>query len=348
MYHRQLIRLPAGVTDVKTIRIANAATAGGASAQRRDLRRHRVARQGPPAARRRVQEPAFFTQYQDPTENRAHLDALAARVPGADVASSTCRRRPRGYQRKSQAIMSGERHRRGSARRPRRPADRHHGRDHGRAAGREDPVHRDRGAGHPGDRRRDPVRLDRLHPDPQGPRRHHPADGRHGDEPGVHQPDAAPRPAPTASRSRASRATSATSRSRSSRSSAARRRGRAVVLTAKDWGQDGGDQVMAEFRSRAAQQPAAERRRQRQAASRSSSAPTPPARRTRRPRRSSPRSTPSRRPPRCVTATTYRGNAGAGIVPPRAHGQPGRLPQRSRERPAWSVPAAPVPDRLRP
>src|SRR4029079_15268549 len=32
MYHRQLIRLPAGVTDIKTIRIATAATAGGASA----------------------------------------------------------------------------------------------------------------------------------------------------------------------------------------------------------------------------------------------------------------------------------------------------------------------------
>ncbi|HEY6891269.1 MAG TPA: hypothetical protein VI300_25920, partial [Solirubrobacter sp.] len=32
MYHRQLIRLPAGVTDLKTVRVATAATAGGASA----------------------------------------------------------------------------------------------------------------------------------------------------------------------------------------------------------------------------------------------------------------------------------------------------------------------------
>ena len=49
-----------------------------------------------------------------------------------------------------------------------------------------------------------------------------------------------------------------------------------------------------------------------------------------------------------VTATTYRGNAGAGIVAAaRAH-QPLGLPQRSRERRAWSVPAAPVPHRLAP
>ena len=95
------------------------------------------------------------------------------------------------------------------------------------------------------------------------------------------------------------------------------------MLTAKDWGQDGGDQVTAEFRSPAARQPAAERRRQRQAASRSSSA-TDAHRRARADGRAGRRrdQRQARRPPRCVTATTYRGNAGAGIVPAARAGQP--------------------------
>ena len=85
--------------------------------------------------------------------------------------------RPRGRQRRA----------------ARRPADRHHRRDHRRAAGREDPVHRHRGPDDPRDRRRDPVRLDRLHPHPQGPGRERPAAGRHGHEPGGRRPDAADR-----------------------------------------------------------------------------------------------------------------------------------------------------------
>ena len=90
------------------------------------------------------------------------------------------------------------------------------------AAGGEDPVRRHRRPDGPGDRRRDPVRLDGLHPHAQGPGREHAAGDRHRHR--ARRPScrrSAP-PAPTRSRSPASTATSATSRSRSSPCSAAR------------------------------------------------------------------------------------------------------------------------------
>ena len=113
----------------------------------------------------------FFTRYQDPTENRAQLDKLAADFPSL-VTAVNLPNLTGGYQRKSSAIMYGDERHRHRLRRPRRRrAARHHGRDHGRRAGRAHPVHRHRGAEHPRDRRRRPVRLDRLHPDAQGPDR---------------------------------------------------------------------------------------------------------------------------------------------------------------------------------
>ena len=48
----------------------------------------------------------FFTHYMDPTENRADLDALAARFPEL-VSVVNMPEKTSGYQRKSQAIMSG-------------------------------------------------------------------------------------------------------------------------------------------------------------------------------------------------------------------------------------------------
>ena len=48
----------------------------------------------------------FFNRYQDPTENRAKLDALAAEFPNL-VTPVNLPNLTNGYQRKSQAIMSG-------------------------------------------------------------------------------------------------------------------------------------------------------------------------------------------------------------------------------------------------
>ena len=106
MYHRQLIRLPAGVTDLKTIRIATAATTGGASASvetfpvtewlGKDLPPHVAGFKNTP----------FFTHYMDPTENRDNLDALAAANPDL-MSVVNMPEKTSGYQRKSQAIMSG-------------------------------------------------------------------------------------------------------------------------------------------------------------------------------------------------------------------------------------------------
>jgi Zinc carboxypeptidase/Chitobiase/beta-hexosaminidase C-terminal domain len=106
MYHRQLIRLPAGVTDVKTIRIATAATAGGAAASTETYKvTEWLGKDLPPHVAGFKNQP-FFTKYMDPTENRANLDALAAQYPElmsvVDMPEKTS-----GYQRKSQATMNG-------------------------------------------------------------------------------------------------------------------------------------------------------------------------------------------------------------------------------------------------
>ena len=248
MYHRQLIRLTGAYANLAAediqLRVATAATAGGAEASTETFPvTEWLGKDLPPHVAGFKTE--FFTQYQDPTETRANLDALAAQYPEL-VSVVNMPEKTSGYQRKSQAIMTGT-----------------------TAIGSAPPVTLgpllidttgeitaaqpvasipftgDRGAEHPRDRRRHPGRLDRLHPDHQGPDRHRScsrstrARARRSSTQ-VLRHDAAPTP----TRSRASRATSATSRSRSRRSSPT-----AVVLTAKDWGQEGGNQVMAEFRN---------------------------------------------------------------------------------------------------
>ena len=84
----------------------------------------------------------FFNRYQDPTENRAKLDALAAEF-GNLMTAVNLPNLTNGYQRKSQAIMSGSNAIGVGAGRPaRHAADRRpDGRDHGRGAGRLLHVH---------------------------------------------------------------------------------------------------------------------------------------------------------------------------------------------------------------
>ena len=145
MYHRQLIRLTGAyatlaASDIQ-LRVATAATAGGAAASIETFPvTEWLGKDLPPHVAGFKTE--FFTHYQDPTETRADLDALAAAYPEL-MSVVNMPEKTSGYQRKSQAIMNGTTaHRLGSARHPRPAADRHHGRDHGRAAGRLDPVHR--------------------------------------------------------------------------------------------------------------------------------------------------------------------------------------------------------------
>ena len=83
----------------------------------------------------------FTTHYMDPTEVYGRFHELAAEFPNI-AELITLPNKTNGYQRKAQAIMAGT-SAIGSA-----PtvfgdaAARHDGRDHGRAAGRHDPVHR--------------------------------------------------------------------------------------------------------------------------------------------------------------------------------------------------------------
>ena len=191
MYHRQLIRLPAGVTDVKTIRIATAATAGGASASVETFPvTEWLGKNLPPHVAGFKNQP-FFTNYMDPTENRADLDALAAPVPGPDVG-----RQHAGEDLGLPAQVAGdherhERHRRGSARPPSAPrCSTPRARSRPRRRSPAIPFTGTAGQAIRATVDGDPVRLDRLHPDPQGPHRHRPAVDRHGHEPGARQPDA--------------------------------------------------------------------------------------------------------------------------------------------------------------
>ncbi len=106
MYHRQLIRLPDGVTDVKTVRVATAATTGGASASVETYHvTEWLGKELPPHVAGFKNQP-FFTKYMDPTENRADLDALAAANPNL-MSVVNLPEKSSGYQRKAQAIMSG-------------------------------------------------------------------------------------------------------------------------------------------------------------------------------------------------------------------------------------------------
>ena len=107
MYHRQLIRLPADApADIKSIRIATAATTGGAAASTETYPVTEWLGKALPPHVAGFKNSPFFTHYMDPTENRADLDALAARYPEL-VSVVNMPEKTSGYQRKSQAIMSG-------------------------------------------------------------------------------------------------------------------------------------------------------------------------------------------------------------------------------------------------
>ena len=235
-----------------------------------------------------------------------------------------------------------------SAGHPRPAAARHHGRDHGRAAGRLDPVHRVRRGCSPRDRRRDPGRLDRLHPDPQGPRRHRPAGDRHGDEPGDRHPDVphdrhvhvrglglpgrarrlhvqrsrrSPAPRRSCSPPRTGARRAATTSWPSSATRARPNQPLRVAVNGK---------LIEVFLGTDA--------------SGALNSPRP----ARRPSRSSTRSTPTRRPPRSSRRPPSAATRAPASSQPRARTEPLGLPQRSRERCARSVPAAPVPHRRAP
>src|ERR1051325_6176335 len=109
MYHRQLVRLPGAYATLSAhdiqVRVATAATAGGAEASTETFPVSEwLGKDLPPHVAGFKTE--FFTHYQDPTETRADLDALAAKYPElVDVINMP--EKTSGYQRRSQAIMSG-------------------------------------------------------------------------------------------------------------------------------------------------------------------------------------------------------------------------------------------------
>ena len=118
------------------------------------------------------------------------------------------------------------------------------------------------------------------------------------------------------------------------------------MLTSKDWGHLGGDQVTAEFKTGAAGSPLSVAVTGKDIvvnlATDAGGASTSTAAQVVAAINASPEAA------ALVSAMTYRSNAGAGIVIPRAEGQPGRLPERARARRARPVPAARLPHRLRP
>jgi hypothetical protein len=109
MYHRQLVRLTGDYANLAAgdiqLRVATAATAGGAAASVETFPVSEWLGQDlpPHVAGFRTQ---FFTHYQDPTETRADLDALAAAYPEL-MSVVNMPEKTSGYQRKSQAIMAG-------------------------------------------------------------------------------------------------------------------------------------------------------------------------------------------------------------------------------------------------
>jgi hypothetical protein len=109
MYHRQLVRLTGAYANLAAgdiqIRVATAATAGGAEASTETYPVSEWLGTGlpPHVAGFRTQ---FFTHYQDPTETRADLDALAAAYPEL-MSVMNMPEQTSGYQRKAQAIMNG-------------------------------------------------------------------------------------------------------------------------------------------------------------------------------------------------------------------------------------------------
>ena len=108
MYHRQLIRLTDAAAsipaDQMTVRVAAVAT-GGATTSTDTYKVTEWVGGGLPPHVANFQK-GFFSRYMDPTEVRANLDALAAEYPNL-VTPVNLPHLTNGYQRKSQATMNG-------------------------------------------------------------------------------------------------------------------------------------------------------------------------------------------------------------------------------------------------
>jgi hypothetical protein len=109
MYHRQLVRLTGAAAsipaDQMTVRVGAVATAGGPEVSSDTFKVTEWVGGGLPPHVGNYQK-GFFNKYQDPTENRANLDALAAEYPNL-VTPVNLPHLTNGYQRKSQATMNG-------------------------------------------------------------------------------------------------------------------------------------------------------------------------------------------------------------------------------------------------
>ena len=301
MYHRQLVRLTGTYANLSAndiqIRVATAATAGGAAASTETFPvTEWLGKDLPPHVAGFKTE--FFTHYQDPTETRADLDALAAKYPEL-MGVVNMPEKTSGYQRKSQAIMYGTGDI-GSA--PPATVGTPLINTTGEITAAQ-PV-----ATIPFTATAGQEILATVDAIPSGetdfilalkiPRRH-PADGRHGNEPGVHQPCAdhgrhvhlRDLGLPGRSRRLHVQAPAGVGQRRGGGDP----RGRAHRQGLGPVGRQPGHGRVPHPDRR---QPAAHRRRQRQADRGVPRHRRHRRARARRPRRSSPRSTPSRRPPR--------------------------------------------------
>ena len=316
MYHRQLVRLTGAYANLAAddiqLRVATAATAGGAEASVETFPvTEWLGTDLPPHVAGFRTE--FFTHYQDPTETRADLDALAAAYPEL-MSVVNMPELTSGYQRKSQAIMNGTT---GIGSTPAAALGPLLVNTTGEITAAQ-PVASIPFTGEAGQcsTARSSTGSRAARPTSSSPSRTPPATSCRSIDTGT-SPETITQVFPTsrhlhATRSRASRATSATSRSRSRRSSHS-----AVVLTTKDWGHEGGNQVRPSSATRARpNQPlsvavtgklievvlgtdgtGALSSTAAQVVAAINASPAAAA---------------------LVMATTYRGNAGAGIVQPRA------------------------------
>ena len=103
MYHRQLVRLTGAAADIPASQMTVRVAASSGSVDTFGVTEW-LGTQLPPNAD--GYQKGFFNRYQDPTENRAQLDALAAEFPNL-VTPVNLPHLTNGYQRKSQAIMAG-------------------------------------------------------------------------------------------------------------------------------------------------------------------------------------------------------------------------------------------------
>ena len=103
LYHRQLIRLTAEQAAIPASQMTVRVAASSGAVDTYKVTEWLGTTLPPNVA---GYQKGFFNRYQDPTENRAQLDTLAAQFPNL-VTPVNLPNLTNGYQRKSQAIMSG-------------------------------------------------------------------------------------------------------------------------------------------------------------------------------------------------------------------------------------------------